>query len=143
MEPVTATRIGGAVLVLAAGAIHVWLYFDFFHRVHVIGVLFLANAAVATVIGAGLLLSGNPWLLATGIAYAVATLTAFFVSVYHGLFGYVESLSGRWQLAAGGVEIATIVVLAPALVLTLRGSARRVHGNAMRRDTKTTCAGAS
>jgi hypothetical protein len=143
VKPVTASRIGGALLVLAAGAIHLWLYFDFFHRVHVIGVLFIANAAAAAVIGAGLLLSGSPWLLAAGTGYAVATLTAFFVSVYHGLFGYVESLTGAWQLAAGGVEIATIVVLAPTLVLTLRDEARRVDGYGMRRHKKTSCAGAS
>jgi hypothetical protein len=143
VEPLTVSRIGGAFLVLAAGAIHLWLYFDFFHRVHVIGVLFIANAAGAAVIGAGLLLSGSPWLLAAGIAYAVSTLAAFFVSVYHGLFGYVESLSGAWQLAAGGVEIATIVVLAPTLLLRLRGGARRAHRYELRQQKKTTCAGAS
>lgn len=108
------------MLVLAAGAIHLWLYFDFFHRVHVIGALFLANAATATVIGVTLLLSANPLVVASGIGFAAVTLAAFFVSVYHELFGYVERLNGPWQLAAGAVEAAAIVVLVPVFVLQTR-----------------------
>ena len=111
-------------MVLAAGAIHLYLYFDFFQRVHVVGVLFVLNAAAGTAIGIALLGSTRrPWLPAVGIGYAGATLAAFFVSVYRGLFGYVESLSGDWQLAAGAVEIAAIVALATSLILT--GASRR------------------
>jgi ABC-type sugar transport system substrate-binding protein len=125
----TIARLGGALLVLAAGAIHLWLYFDFFHRVHVIGALFLANAAAATVIGVIVLLSANPWVVASGIGFAAATLAAFFVSVYHGLFGYVERLNGSWQLAAGGVEAAAIVLLVPVFVLRVWQTRGRVaHG---------------
>jgi hypothetical protein len=129
-SPFVATaRIGAALLVLAAGAIHLWLYFDFFHRVHVIGVLFVVNAAVAFLIGVPLLVSGSRVLVAAGVAYAAGTLAAFFISVYHGLFGYVESLSGSWQLAAGAVEIAAIMLLLPILAPSLRdrrpGSERR------------------
>ncbi len=39
-------RLIGAGLVLAAGAIHLYLYFDYFHRVATIGPLFLLNAGV-------------------------------------------------------------------------------------------------
>jgi hypothetical protein len=112
--------MGGALLVLAAGAIHLWLYFDYFHSIHVIGVLFLFNTAAATIVGVPLLVSTNAWLLAAGIGYAAGTLAAFFISVYHGLFGYVETLSGGWQLAAAGVEIAALVLLLPISALSLR-----------------------
>lgn len=108
-----AARLAGALLVLAAGAVHLWLYFDFFHRVHIVGVLFIVNFAAATAIGLVLLVSRNPLVVLAGVAYSVATLGAFFISVYHGLFGYVESLSGAWQKAAGGLELAAIVVLLP------------------------------
>src|SRR5205085_8227750 len=114
-----AARVSGALLVLAAGAMHLWLYFDYFHRVHVIGVLFVVNAAVAIVIGVTLLLSPHPLAAAAGIAYAVATLGSFVLSVYRGLFGYVERLNGPWQAAAGGVELAAIAVLLPLLVAVL------------------------
>src|SRR5919204_2245100 len=53
-------RAVGALLVLAAGAIHLWLYFDYFHGVHGIGVLFLVNAAAAVVVAAALLASDHP-----------------------------------------------------------------------------------
>jgi len=110
--------------VLAAGAIHLWLYFDFFHRVHVVGVLFLVNAGSALVAGLALLFSGRLWALLAGIAYSAGTLVGFFLSVYHGLFGYVESLRGPWQEAAGGVELAALVLLAPLLASSLVPAAR-------------------
>ncbi len=109
---------------LAAGAIHLWLYFDFFHRVHVVGVLFLVNAGSALVAGLALLFSGRLWALLAGIAYSAGTLVGFFLSVYHGLFGYVESLRGPWQEAAGGVELAALVLLAPLLASSLVPAAR-------------------
>jgi len=111
--------------VLAAGALHLWLYFDFFHRVHMIGALFVLNTAVATVIGLMLLVSSHPVTAAAGVGYSAATLGGFFLSVYHGLFGYVERLTGPWQEAAGGVELAAIAVLLPLLVASMRGRSRR------------------
>jgi hypothetical protein len=120
-------RVSGALLVLAAGAMHLWLYFDFFHRVHVIGVLFVLNAAGGLVIGVTLLLSAHPLAMAAGIAYAAATLLGFFLSVYNGLFGYVERLTGPWQEAAGGVELAAVAVLLPLLVASMR-SRMKVRG---------------
>jgi hypothetical protein len=113
-------RVIGSLLVLAAGAIHLWLYFDFFRHVHVIGVLFLLNAAGAAVIGATLLLSSHPMFVTAGVLYAALTLAGFFFSVYHGLFGYEERLRGPWQEAAGGLEIAAIVVLLPLLAQGIR-----------------------
>jgi len=124
VSPEGALRWSAAALVLAAGAIHLWLYFDFFHRVHVVGVLFLVNAGSALVAGLALLFSGRLWALLAGIAYSAGTLVGFFLSVYHGLFGYVESLRGPWQEAAGGVELAALVLLAPLLASSLVPAAR-------------------
>jgi hypothetical protein len=117
---VLAFRLAGALLVLAAGGVHLWLYFDFFHEVHVIGVLFLLNAAAAAIIGFMLLVSAHPLATAAGVAFAAGTLAFFFVSVYHGLFGFTERLRGSWQEAAGGLEVAAIVVLLPLLARQMR-----------------------
>jgi hypothetical protein len=126
--------IAGA-LVLAAGAMHLWLYFDFFHRVHVVGALFVVNAAFGLFAGSVLLLTDRHWALAAGIAYSAGTLAGFFWSVYHGLFGYVESLRGPWQEAAGGLEIAALVLLTPVFVSSLRRGATRPRENHRRTDT--------
>lgn len=111
----TVLGVAGGLLVLAAGAMHLWLYFDYFHTVHVVGILFLVNAAAALVIAVALVLTRAGWALAGGIAYSVGTLAAFLVSVYHGLFGYVERLTGTWQLAAGAAEVAALIVLLAAM----------------------------
>jgi uncharacterized membrane protein YvlD (DUF360 family) len=113
-------RVAGGLLVLAAGGVHLWLYFDFFREVHVVGTLFLLNAAAAAIIGGVLLVSSHPIAAAAGVTYAAATLGFFLLSVYRGLFGYTESLRGGWQEAAGGLELAAIVALVPVLTAELR-----------------------
>lgn len=130
-------RLSGALLVLAAGGLHLYLYFDYFRVVHVVGVLFVLNAVAAAAIGLLLLVSAHPLALASGIGFAAATIGFFLASVYHGLFGYTEHLQGGWQEAAGGVELAAIVVLAPLLVAALRrrgGGARKPAVAAPRRS---------
>jgi hypothetical protein len=113
-------RWATALLVAAAGAIHLYLYFDYFHRVHVIGVLFLVNAAAGLVIGAALLMRRDvPVLLAAG-GYAVGTLAGFVVSTRWGLFGYRETFWGSWQEAAGAVELAIALLAAALLGAALR-----------------------
>jgi hypothetical protein len=113
-----AAQISLALLVAAAGAIHLYLYFDYFHRVHVIGVLFLVNAAGGLAIGAVLLLRRDRIVLLAAFGYAVGTLAGFAASTRWGLFGYHETFWGSWQEAAGGTELAAAFLA--ALLLALR-----------------------
>jgi len=100
-------RVALALLVAAAGAIHLYLYFDYFHRVHVIGALFLVNAVAGLLIGATLLMRrGDRLVLLVAGGYAVGTLAGFVVSTRWGLFGYHETFWGSWQEAAGAIELA-------------------------------------
>jgi hypothetical protein len=108
-------RAAGAALVATAGALHLYLWSDYFHRVHVIGALFLANAASGFAIAAALLASRNVLMLLAGVGFAAGTLVAFAISTHFGLFGYRESFWGGWQEAAGGVELAAVLVLGDAL----------------------------
>ena len=107
-----------ALLVAAAGAIHLYLYFDYFHRVHVIGVLFLLNAAAGLLLGAVLLVRCDRLVLLAAGGYAVATLAGFVISTRWGLFGYHETFWGSWQAAAGGLELAAVLL---AALLLARG----------------------
>jgi hypothetical protein len=105
-------QVALALLVAAAGAIHLYLYFDYFHRVHVVGALFLVNAALGLLIGAALLVRRDRLGLLTALGYAVGTLAGFVVSTHSGLFGYHERFWGSWQEAAGGIEIAAAFLAA-------------------------------
>ena len=107
-----AAQGAAALLVAAAGAIHLYLWFDYFHRVHVVGALFLVNAGVGLAVGAALLVRRNLLLLLVAGGYAVGTLAGFAVSTRWGLFGYHETFWGSWQEAAGGVELAAALVIA-------------------------------
>jgi hypothetical protein len=111
--------VAAALLVAATGAIHLYLWFDYFHRVHVVGELFLANAAVGAILAAVLAASGSVPVLVVCAGFALSTFAAFAVSTRYGLFGYHEHFWGTWQESAGGVE------LVAALVLVYAALARR------------------
>ncbi len=104
-----------ALLVAAAGGIHLYLYFDYFHRVHVIGTLFLVNATAGLAVGAVLLVRRDRLVLLAALGYAVGTLAGFVVSTRWGLFGYHETFWGSWQEAAGGIELAAAILAAALL----------------------------
>jgi hypothetical protein len=114
-----AAQRSAALLVAAAGAIHLYLWFDYFHRVHVVGALFLLNAAAGLALGATLLATRKPLVLLLAGAYAAGTLVAFVASTRWGLFGYRETFWGSWQEAAGGLEFAAALLVA-LLVTRLR-----------------------
>jgi hypothetical protein len=99
-------QVALALLVAAAGAIHLYLYFDYFHRVHVVGGLFLVNAAAGILIAALLLVRRDQIALVAALGYALGTLAGFAISARWGLFGYHETFWGSWQEAAGGIELA-------------------------------------
>jgi hypothetical protein len=117
-------RTVAAVLVAAAAAIHLYLWFDFFHRVHVVGALFLVNAAVGTAIAVALAANGHVLVLLAGGGYAAGTLLAFAVSTRWGLFGYHERFWGRWQEAAGAVELLALGVVVVILPRRVRSHGR-------------------
>ncbi len=108
--------MAAALLVAATGAIHLYLWFDYFHRVDVVGDLFLANAAAGLVLAVALLASRSMLVLIAGGAFALTTYGAFAVSTHYGLFGYHERFWGTWQESAGGVELAAALVLAYAAI---------------------------
>jgi len=112
---VVAAQGAAAVLVATAGAIHLYLWFDYFHRVHVVGALFLVNAASGLALGAALLARRNVLVLLMAGGYAVGTLVGFAISTRWGLFGYRETFWGSWQEAAGGVELAAALLVAALL----------------------------
>jgi hypothetical protein len=127
-------RLPVALLVAAAGAIHLYLWFLFFHRVHVVGTLFLVNAGVGMGIALALLATPAPLVQLAALGFTVTTLVAFAISTKWGLFGYHERFWQPWQEAAGGVELTATLLLLAGILSAARGSAgRRARSPAARR----------
>ena len=123
MSSATAARSLAALAILAAGAVHFDLWIAQGYRsIHVIGPLFLVNAATAALIAVLLLWQGGVLVALAGLAYAVGTLAAFLISVYVGLFGFVEVLDGTAQLVASTAEIAAIMLIGVYLLSSLSGA---------------------
>src|SRR5204862_5210855 len=101
-----------AGLVVATGAIHLYLYRDGFSAVPTIGRLFLANFVVGLFLGLAILLRGRSAWSLLGAGFCLGTLAGFLISVHWGLFGYQETLSGAWQERAAVVEIAGAIACA-------------------------------
>ena len=108
-------RILTALGVLVSGAAHLWLWYDGFRDISVIGPLFLLNAVAGAVIAVAVLAWRHwvPLLLAVG--FGASTLGAFVVSATVGLFGINEVFWGFWQVVAGLAEILAVVAGCAAL----------------------------
>ncbi len=133
-----AMRYLGAVALLCVGAIHLQQYIGQDYRViPVIGTLFLLNAIGAGVVGIPLLLpieralrrrSGEAALAVlafSGVAIAVASLVALFISETTSLFGFSESGYRTAIVLTIVAEAATIVLLGPVVGTSLKRRAGR------------------
>ena len=110
------TRLSAAAAVAVSAAMHLYLWFEGYRDVDVIGPAFLLNAFGGAVI-AVMLLAWRHWippLLAVG--FGLSTLGAFILSTTVGLFGLQESWEG-WEVWAAAIsEIAAVVFGAMVLL---------------------------
>ncbi|HET6625197.1 MAG TPA: hypothetical protein VFG63_02300 [Nocardioidaceae bacterium] len=128
------TRILTALGVLVSGGVHLWLWFDGFRDVDVIGPSFMFNAVAGLVIAVAVIVWRHwlPLLLAVG--FGTATLLAFLISTTVGLFGLHEVFWGTWQMLAAASELLAIVAGCVALwrenhtMLTKALATRRSEG---------------
>ncbi len=116
-----------AVAILIAGGVHLdlWLWHGY-RAVHVIGPLFLLNAISAAAIAALLVWRSGTLLQLAGLGYAASSLGAFLISVYHGLFGFVEALRGTPQMIALVAEATAVVLLAFVLTHSRVGGSKPI-----------------
>lgn len=104
-------RLVAAAFVAGIGGIHLYLYFDYFHTVHIFGPLFIANCVTGVLLALWLLISDTVLPLIAGAGYAATTVIAFLINVKWGYFGFQDAFSGSWQFAAGLLEVVTAVML--------------------------------
>lgn len=128
-------RLLTALAVLVSAAVHLYLWFEGFRELDVIGPAFMLNAVGGAVI-AVLLVAWRHWVPAfLALGFGLSTLGAFIVSATVGLFAVQESWTGWAVWTAAGSELAAIVLGGLLLLrdnpLTSRG--KREHDTAVDR----------
>jgi hypothetical protein len=102
-------RMLTAVGVLVSAVVHLWLWFDGYRDIEVIGPAFMLNA-IAGVVIAGLLVAWRHWIpLFLAVGFGASTLGAFIISATVGLFGVQESWTGTAVLTAAASEVVAIL----------------------------------
>lgn len=102
-------RLLTALAVLVSAAVHLYLWFEGFRALDVIGPAFMLNAVGGAVI-AVLLVAWRHWIPAfLALGFGLSTLAAFIVSATVGLFGVQESWTGWAVWTAAVSELAAIV----------------------------------
>lgn len=127
-----AARLLGALSILGVGAVHLQQYITGYSAVPTIGTLFLLNAISAGLVGFGLLLplrrmlganrgNGAVGMLAlAGVAIAVGSLIALFISETGTLFGFSEDGYETPIVIAIVVEAMSAVLLTPVAAINIR-----------------------
>ncbi|MGH1550421.1 hypothetical protein ACRAWB_15095 [Leifsonia poae] len=119
-------RILSAILLAAAGGIHLFLVFDGVGGI--LGVFFILNAIAGIVLAIGMLVTRGRLLQAVtvlGLLFLIASLAALLLALTVGLFGIRETWSFTLVPETVIVESIGIVVLAIASAMMLRGRAVR------------------
>jgi len=108
-------RVVGTLLLLAAGAIHLYLWSTGYDSIDWIGPLFLLNAIGAFVLAVAVLVTPRRllfWPAGAGALLQIGTLGGLFLSSTVGLFGFVESSAASYYWDSVIVESAGFLVLA-------------------------------
>lgn len=112
--------LAGAAMLVWSAVIHLKLWGNGYREIHVIGPLFLAQGIGCIVLA--LVLLGLRWLvlLLAGAVTLAATAAGLLVAVYHGMFGFIESLSAPYTMLSLWVEfVGAGILLLAAVVLAL------------------------
>ena len=119
-------RILSAVLLLAAGAIHLYLVFNGVGGI--LGVMFVLNGIAGIVLAVGMVATRGRLLQLTtvlGLLFLLASLAALLLALTVGLFGITETWDFTLVPQTVVIESIGIVVLAVTTYLVLRASRGR------------------
>ena len=114
-------RILSAIILIAAGGIHLLLVFD--GTGGVLGVLFVLNGIAGIVLGVGMLALRNGLLLLTsvlGLLFIAASFFALLLALTVGLFGIAAIWSLPLVPQTFAIEGIGIIVLAVTVALVVR-----------------------
>ena len=125
-------RVVGALLLVAAGAIHLYLWSTGYDSIDWIGPLFLVNAVGAFLLAVAVLAAPRRllfWPAGAGALLQIGTLGGLILASTVGLFGFVESTAASYYWESVIVESVGFVVLGALAALC-----RPVRRSALRED---------
>lgn len=123
----TISRVAGALAVLAAGGIHLFLVID--GAGGLLGVAFVLNFVAGLVLAVGMLVVPRRFLLGVtvlGLLFMVASLGAIVITITVGLFGVQPDWDYPLIRETAIIESIGVVVLLIATVIALRDQRTRV-----------------
>jgi hypothetical protein len=121
-EGTTATVLlsAAALLMVASGLIHLYLWHLAYRHVATLGPLFLVQALAAIVLAVALPLGRRGFLLVAAVSLMAGTIVGFILVTTVGLFGFTLTVITGWAVAALLVEAPAIVALLTAAALLWR-----------------------
>ena len=125
-------RVVGALLLVAAGAIHLYLWSTGYDSIDWIGPLFLVNAVAGFLLAVAVLAAPRRllfWPAGAGALLQIGTLGGLILSSTVGLFGFVESSAASYYWESVIVESVGFVVL-----VALAALCRPVRRSPVRED---------
>jgi hypothetical protein len=123
---ITLGLVIGAALVGATSAIHLHLWSTGYRDIPTIGPLFLLQGIVGAVLTVALVVLRRLFAVVAAVGFMIATIGGLLLSVYVGLFGFVDSLAAPFAGLSLAVEGAGTVILATVGVVLLTGPKGRV-----------------
>jgi hypothetical protein len=126
---ITLGLVIGSALLAASGAIHLQLWSTGYRTIPTIGPLFLIQGIAGALLAALLLLSRRLLIVVMAAGFMIATIGGLLLSIYFGLFGFMDTLAAPYAGLSLGVESAGAVLLAALGVVLVRGHRHSDPGN--------------
>jgi hypothetical protein len=108
---ITLAMFVGAALIATTGAIHLHLWASGYRAIPTVGPLFLLQGIAGAALALALVASRCLFTVVAAAGFMIATIGGFLVSVYIGLFGFMDTLAAPFAGASLAVESAGALVL--------------------------------
>ena len=115
----------GSGLLAASSGIHLELWSMGYRTIPTIGPLFLVQVIAGAFLAALLLFSRRLLIVVAAAGFMIATIVGLLLSIYVGLFGFMDTLAAPYAGLSLGIESTGAAVLAVIGTLLVRGSEQR------------------
>jgi hypothetical protein len=126
---ITLGLVVGSALLASSGVIHLQLWAMGYRTIATIGPLFLLQGIAGVLLAVVLLLWRRLLVVVAGAGFMVATIGGLLVSVYFGLFGFMDTLGAPYAGLSVVLESVGAVVLGVVGTALVLGHSRSDQGN--------------